>query len=141
MLSNYKNVESIARNLIEELKRELSACIETASNETQKAIFNQYCESNGYHDDVVVNMDELECYLPDNAIDVVGMIEGSNFNSSDNYFSFDGYGNIYSYNYVENNRAFCLTDIAGWLVDSGERTEEEEVDEILDAIEAIQDLM
>lgn len=141
MLRNYKNAVFIAERLIDELKNELKKCILTASNETQRAIFNQYCESNGYHDDVAVNMDELEYYLPDNSTDVARMVEGSNFNSSDNYFSFDGYGNIYSYNYIEDNKAFYLMDITEWLVDSGERTEEEDVDEILDNIEAIEDLM
>ena len=141
MLSNYKNAKSIAQDLIEELKRELKDYINTASNETQRALFNQYCESNGYYDDRAVSMDELEYYLPANPMDIVRMIEGSIFNSSDNFFSFDGYGNLYSYNYIENNKAFCLIDILEWLIDSGERTEEEEADEILDDIEAIENLM
>lgn len=141
MLSNYENAKGIAQDLIEELKRELKNYIKTASDETQKAIFNQYCESNGYNDDIVVDMDELEYYLPVIPMDIVRMIEGSNLDSSDDYFSFDGYGNIYSYNYVQDNKAFCLADIVGWLVDSGNRTEEEEIDGILYDIEAIEDLM
>lgn len=142
MLSNYKNVAFIAERLIDELKNELKNCILTASNETQKAIFNQYCEENRYNDDMVVDMEELPNYLSHESMDIVRMIEGCpDFNSSDNYFSFDGYGNLYSYNYVEDNKAFYLMDITEWLVGSGERTEEEEVDEILDNIEAIEDLM
>lgn len=135
MLSNYKNVETIVQDLIMELKKGAKEYIKTAPDETQKAIFNQYCESNGYNDDIVVDMEELEYYLPVNPMDIVRMIEGSNFDSSDNYFSFDGYGNIYSYNYIQDNQAFCLIDIVGWLVDSGNRTGVEEIDEILDDIE------
>lgn len=144
MLRNYKNAALIAERLIDELKNELKKCILAASNETQKAIFNQYCEENKYNDDMVVDMEELPNYLPHESMDIVRMVEGSNFSSSDNYFSFDGYGNIYSYNCIEDNKAFYYNDIAEWLIDSGERGErtgEEEVDEILDSIEAIEDLM
>ena len=55
---------------------------------------NEYCEVNGYSDDVVEVMDNFEEILGDSFSEIYPRL--GEFDMNDDFFWFDGYGNINS---------------------------------------------
>jgi len=89
---------------------------------------NAYNELNNDYDSWIYSMDELEEVLHDESpITIAKMVQYGDFNINDDYFSFNGYGNLVSFNHytfmsetengndikaalIENNRLEYFTD-------------------------------
>ncbi len=63
---------------------------------------NAYYELNNDYDSYIYNMDELEEVLHDESpVTIAKMIQYGDFNINDDYFTFNGYGNLKSFNHYE----------------------------------------
>lgn len=62
---------------------------------------NSYCQEANYSDNEIYGNDEdfFETFFPNNVIDAVRSATYGEYNFSDNYVKFNGYGNLESFNY------------------------------------------
>ena len=82
----------------EEIKRDAieSAIAEDWSDSDKVSAWNEYCDKSNYTDDIIFSMWDFDDLMsgrkPSEILDLVG----SNFSAHDEYFAFDGYGNLIS---------------------------------------------
>lgn len=96
-------------------------------------IWNRYCDSAGYQDDMIYRMSELnellEGYKP---MEVAEMIHFGNFNPMHEYFYFDGYGNLGSFEFLEySDCGYDEYALSEYAVEQGDDLENDEIAEIL----------
>lgn len=80
------------------------------------SMWNEYCDANGYYDDWIEynDIDELLCGCKPS--EVLSRIDMKNYDESDEYCSYDGYGYLYSFNCVDDNGSpFDLNSLAQWV--------------------------
>lgn len=82
-------------------------------------LWNNYCEDNRDPDSGVNDIEYIDDYLcgktPIEILDSVA----SDFNTSDDYFSVDGYGYFYSFSSLESSKSpIDFEELAGWIIDN-----------------------
>ena len=111
------------------------------------SIWNEYCMAVNRYDDEIMNAYDLEEWA-DNCDDKIGLLnrfyfgsdegrEGTSANPNRNFFTFDGYGNIISFNYVYNQFTdefyyIDAEDMAEYIVENEEAFYNDDIQEILD---------
>jgi hypothetical protein len=94
--------------------------------------WNEYCDNKGYSDNIIYSMDSFnECFDSMAPLDIIDMVRGCDFSSSDDYFSYTSYGNIISFDYVEDYSEFDYDYLAEFLGENGDsNTAEVDRDEL-----------
>lgn len=101
------------------------------------AAWNTMCGNCNAHDDVIFSMDEFEdTFCDTDKFELVRMALYGKFNPADDWFGFNGYGNLVSFGYEERLLdRICIGDIADdaiensldyWMLDITEEEEKEE---------------
>lgn len=93
-------------------------------------IYNEFCDKNNDSDARIYTMDELDDMLDDKTpTQILMMMHFGNFNPMDEYFRFDGYGNLESTDFPEN--WFYLDDIVDYIIDNNDSLNDDRIEEIL----------
>ena len=96
--------------------------------------WNLRCEKKGDMDEFIENMsffDEMFQHL--SPLEIIDKVKGCNFCTGDDYFAFNGYGNLESFSYVEDYSRFSYEELAEYLADNGDSlTADVDTDELLE---------
>ena len=93
-------------------------------------IHNEYCDANNDPDARIYTMDELDDMLYGKTpTQILMMMHFGNFNPMDEYFRFDGYGNLESTDFPET--WICLDDIIDYIIDNNDSLNDDRIEEIL----------
>ena len=97
--------------------------------------WNLRCEKKGYMDEFIENMSSFdEMFQNLSPLEIIDKVRGCNFCTGDDYFAFNGYGNLESFSYVEDYSRFSYEELAEYLVDNGDSlTTNVDTDELLEA--------
>lgn len=95
------------------------------------ALHNAYCDAVNDPDGRIYELDELEEVLYDvDKWELVNMIRFGNFDFMKDFWGFDGYANLESYNAWE--LPIYPTDIAAYMLRTGDDLENDEIQKIMD---------
>lgn len=110
-------------------------------------IWNEYCSETNRFDDRIMDGYEMEEWV-NNAEDVINILnrfyfgtddgnENTSANPNRNYFTFNGYGNIISFDYIYNSYTnefsyVYVDDLADYIVENENAFYCDEIQEILD---------
>ena len=97
--------------------------------------WNLRCEKKGYMDEFIENMSSFdEMFQNLSPLEIIDKVRGCNFCTGDDYFAFNGYGNLESFSYAEDYSCFSYEELAEYLVDNGDSlTTNVDTDELLEA--------
>ena len=113
-------------------KREkLIDCINSMGVDEKIALHNSYCDAANCMDDCIYTMDEMEEIL--DGVDtwkLVDMMKHGNFDFNDDFWSFNGYGNLDSYDAWE--LPIYAEDIADYILSEKDGLGNDEIQSILD---------
>lgn len=87
--------------------------------------WNECIKGKGYTDDRIYDNDYdfLDTFF-DSPSAAVHAIEHGHYRSNDNYVTFDGYGNLQSFNFWETSYAIDVAILADWFLENPEKAEE-----------------
>ena len=97
--------------------------------------WNLRCEKKEYMDEFIENMSSFdEMFQNLSPLEIIDKVKGCNFCTGDDYFAFNGYGNLESFSYVEDYSRFSYEELAEYLVDNGDSlTAKVDTDELLES--------
>lgn len=96
----------------------------------QVNLWNDYCEAQDYSDDRIGGMDEFDdLFYGLSPLEIVRRLDSS-FNPNHAWFYFDGWGNVCSTNYPE-NEVIQQDDIAEYIDESGDSLYDSGIAELL----------
>lgn len=91
--------------------------------------WNDYCDNSNNGDETVYPMDSFnDLYCNTSPIDIVSMVEYTSFKSRDDYFAYDGYGRIESFDFITDYSRFDFSELAKYLIDNGDGNLSEDID-------------
>ena len=103
-------------------------------NEEIVDAWNLRCEKKEDMDEFIENMsffDEMFQHL--SPLEIIDKVKGCNFCTGDDYFAFNGYGNLESFSCVEACSRFSYEELAEYLADNGDSlTADVDTDELLE---------
>ena len=100
--------------------------------EEKIALHNTYCDAANCMDDCIYTMDEMEDILDGvDKWELVRMIRFGDFDFTKEFWGFNGYGNLVSYDAWE--LPIYASDIAGYILLRNNSLGNDEIQEILDA--------
>ena len=106
-------------------------CINGMSVEEKIELHNAYCDAANCMDDCIYTMDELEEILDGvDKWELVRMIRFGDFDCMKDFWGFNGYGNLVSYNAWE--LPIYAEDIADYILSKEDSLGNDEIQEILD---------
>lgn len=113
-------------------KREkLIDCIDGMSVEEKIALHNTYCDAANCMDNCIYSMDDLEEVLDGvDKWELVRMAQFGNFDCTKDFWGFNGYGNLVSYNAWE--LPIYAEDIADYILSEEDSLGNDEIQDILD---------
>ena len=107
-------------------REEIIALIDNMNIEEQYYLFCQYCEDANYMDDRPESSDEIDyIWSGCKPSELLDKMEG--YNSSWDYYCFDGYGNVQEWEGIE-----CPDDVADYIIDNDNALYNDNIREILD---------
>lgn len=117
------------------MKNAIIEALNNLDNSDLIAIHNEYCDACNDPDSRIYDMCDIDEMLSGySPSDIAGMIFYGSFNPNDDYFTFDGYANLASFDYVTQSECpICEVDIAEYIVDYDEDFGNDDIREILDA--------
>ena len=97
--------------------------------------WNLRCEKKEYMDEFIENMSSFdEMFQNLSPLEIIDKVRGCNFCTGDDYFAFNGYGNLESFSYIEDYSCFSYEELAEYLVDNGDSlTTNVDTDELLES--------
>lgn len=100
-------------------------------------IHNAYCEKNNSADDKIYSMGMLnEAYYGKDPLDILLDAYNGAFNPNDNWFRWNGYGNLESTNRpIDDWIDIDIDDIADYIVENDEDLNSKDIRDLLDEIE------
>ena len=105
--------------------------LENMSESQLYIIVNEYFDKANYYDDRIYDMDEFnEIMSGMSPSDIATKIFYGDFRPNDNYFRFDGYANLQSFDYISDE--VDLEEIADYIIDNDEDFDNSDIREILD---------
>ena len=122
-----------------EKRKKLVDYINGMGIEEKIALHNTYCDAANCMDDCIYSMDEMEEIL--GGVDtwkLVDMMRYGNFDFQDDFWGFNGYGNLDSYNAWE--LPVYAEDIADYILSEEDSLGNDEIKEILDDEDEFQEL-
>ena len=110
-------------------------------------IWNEYCQSANRYDDEIMDAYTMEEWIT-NSDDVMNILNRFYYGSNDeqpntsanpncNYFTFNGYGNIISFDYIYNSYSqefynICVDEMIDYIVENNDSLYSDFIQEILD---------
>lgn len=118
---------------IEELKDRIIEALNDMSDSDLYYLFNQYCEEAGYDDDRIEDMDNFDELFQGSAWDAVRAAYYGDFRPTDNYFIFNAYGNLVSFDYLtDKNSPYDEDQVADFIIDNENALDNSDIQDILD---------
>lgn len=122
------------KNILTEAEKK-SALVETIENLSDRelvALHNEWCYANNNYDDEIIEMDRFDEVMDgSNPSEIARSIfYGGGFNPNDDYFHFDGYGNLESLS--DPGSEIYPVDIANDVLGTGNCYECDDIKELLD---------
>lgn len=119
-------------------------------------MWNEYCAEVNRYDDEIMDYDTLMEYIENSNGDTLTWLnrfyygsddysdESGSANPNRNYFAFNGYGNIVSFDYLYNEYTnkfnYIFEDeLIDYIIDNQESFSNDDIQEIIDALEDIED--
>ena len=113
-----------------EKREKLIDYIDSMGVEGKIALHNTYCDAANCMDDCIYTMDDLEVILDDvDKWQLVDMIRFGNFDFTKEFWGFNGYGNLVSYNAWE--LPVYAEDIAYYILSAEDSLGNDKIREIL----------
>ena len=95
------------------------------------ALHNTYCDAANCMNDCIYAMDDMEEILDGvDKWELVRMVQFGDFDCTKEFWSFNGYGNLDSYDSWE--LPICASDIAGYILSEEDSLGNDEIQEIID---------
>ena len=114
-----------------EKKQEIVDYINGMGIEEKIALHNTYCDAANYMDDCIYTMDEMEEILDGvDKWELARMVQFGDFDCTEDFWGFNGYGNLISYNAWE--LPVYAEDIADYVLLKEDSLGNDEIKEILD---------
>ena len=114
-----------------EKKQEIVDYINGMGIEEKIALHNTYCDAANYMDDCIYTMDEMEEILDGvDKWELARMVQFGDFDCTKEFWGFNGYGNLVSYDAWE--LPIFASDIAGYILLRENSLGNDEIQEILD---------
>lgn len=114
-------------------------------------LWNEFVYDTNRYDDEILDAYQLEEWLSNSNGDTISILNRFYFGSDDmnpegsanpnrNYFTFNGYGNIISFDYIYNEYTnefyhIDIDDLVNYIIENNESFYNDEISEILEAIE------
>lgn len=100
-------------------------------------MINEYLEENGYMDDYIYSFDEIDDVLSEmQPFEIIRMTHFGSISWNDDYFRFNGYGNIESVNdYTIQNE--YEKDVKAWMIDNEKYIEDTPAADVLENADII----
>ena len=112
-------------------RQKLVDYIDGMGDDEKIALHNAYCDAANCMDDCIYTMDEMEEILDGvDKWELVRMIRFGDFDFMKEFWGFNGYGNLVSYNAWE--LPIYASDIAGYILLREDSLGNDEIQEILD---------
>ena len=114
-----------------EKRQKLVDYINSMGIEEKIELHNSYCDAANCVDDCIYSMDEMEEIL--DGVDtwkLVDMMRYGNFDFQDDFWGFNGYGNLDSYDALE--LPIFASEIADYILSEKDSLGNDEIQEILD---------
>ena len=144
----YENEENLGEV---KLSKILETLKEMDDNELV-TFWNEYCSSNSYYDDIIYDYDAMVEMMSDGSNDAMYWVNrffygydefngsGNSANPNRNFFIFNGYANIVSFDYIYNEYAdeFYNMDadaLVDYIVENSDALYNDTIQELLDSIE------
>lgn len=122
-----------------EKREKLVEYIDSMGVDEKIALHNAYCDAANCMDDCIYTMDELEEVLDGvDKWELVRMIRFGDFDFMKDFWGFNGYGNLVSYNAWE--LPIYAEDIADYILSEEDSLGNDEIKEILDDKDELQEL-
>lgn len=114
---------------MENKKEQIIEILENLDDSEKMSIYRDFVNETGY--DNIFDMDELDEILSGEEPSLIAnMIFYGDFRPNDNYFMFDGCGNLESFDYLDDKMYF--DEMAQYMIDYDEDFDNDEIREILD---------
>ena len=112
-------------------QEQIKEFLQDLDDEELKQIWNDYCNANSYSDDFVYDMDEFDDIMSNSTpTDIVNRIFYGDFKPCHEYFSFNGYANLVSSDYLDD--LIHISDLAEYIYNNqDEQSDYTELDEFL----------
>ena len=122
-----------------EKRKKLVDYINGMGIEEKIALHNAYCDAANCMDDCIYSMDEMEEILGGvDTWELIRMVQFGDFDCTKDFWNFNGYGNLVSYNALE--LPICAEDIADYILSEKDSLGNDEIQEILDDEDELQEL-
>ena len=114
-----------------EKREKLVDYINSMGIEEKIALHNTYCDAANCMDDCIYAMDDMEEILDGvDKWELVRMVQFGDFDCMKEFWGFNGYGNLVSYNAWE--LPIFASDIAGYILSKEDSLGNDEIQEMLD---------
>ena len=114
-----------------EKKQKIVEYIDGMGVEEKIALHNTYCDAANCMDDCIYAMDDMDEILDGvDKWELVRMVQFGDFDCTKEFWSFNGYGNLDSYNALE--LPIYAEDIADYILSKEDSLGNDEIQEILD---------
>ena len=114
-----------------EKRKKLVDYINGMGIEEKFALHNSYCDAANCMDDCIYAMDDMEEILDGvDKWELARMVQFGDFDCTKDFWGFNGYGNLVSYNAWE--LPICAEDIADYVLSEEDSLGNDEIQEILD---------
>lgn len=118
-------------NLRDERTEELEGVLDDLSEDIIVDIWNEYCENNGYSDDMIYYVADLDELVTGTASEVLNAIDIEAFNMNDEYMYCTIYG-WRSFSYMSEDNPIYISDLACWIYDEEEDCDIDEIEELFE---------
>ena len=149
-------MENTTIKTVEDAKKAIRDILTTLDDSDIITIWNEYCAEVNRYDDEIMDYYTLEEYISNAGDDTMQWLNRFYFGSDDysdesgsanpnrNYFTFNGYGNIISFDYLYNEYTdkFNYIDdelLIDYIIDNKESFYNDDIQEIIDALDDIED--
>lgn len=115
-------------------QEKIKSALEDMDNAEIIAIHNEYCDAANYMDDYIYSMYEFDEIMDGmRPWEIARSCYYGDFCPADDYFRFNGYGNLESFVCAqENNSGIYIEDIANYIDQNEDALNSDEIQEILD---------
>lgn len=137
---------------MENLKSQILETIKEMDDNELVALWNEYCSNNNYYDDIIYDYDAMVKMMNDGSNDPIYWVNrffygydefngsGSSANPNRNFFIFNGYANIVSFDYIYNQYTdefynMEVDALIDYIVENSDALYNDTIQELLDSIE------
>lgn len=103
--------------------------------------WNDYCNNSRYEDDMIFYMGAIDEIMTNSSVsDIMRMCYYGSVDPNDNYFEYDGYGNIQTFSIISESRNFDIAALVNYMAENGELGVEVDRDSLLSDFAKVYDL-